>query len=682
MKSVATLFCSILLSLSFAQDFPRKDFNLEKLSDEIFPIQDRDLNYEELYENLAQLLSRPLDLNTVSREQLRALMLMNEKEINSFLKFREENAPLLSVYELQSVPAWNRITFDKVIPFVTVHDSQSRLDQSIIHRIAKEENAYLLFRVERGFEEKAGYKPETDSAHRFLGSPEKFYLRYRVARSNDFSLGFTMEKDQGEPMNWSPPQKLFGFDYLSFHAQVLNKGHLKNLVVGDFQTQFGQGLILGSVFGFGKNSETITTVRRSNLGFLPYTSLNENNFSRGIAGSITLSRNLFFHGFFSHTSKDAVTVTQEDDSSVSSLLNSGLHRTQKEIETRKQIGESGFGGVLQFKGRNLDAGMIISQTIFDKPFQRNPGAYNQFAFRGSQNLNLGIFLNYSFANFTFFSEIAHTWQQGLAVTAGILGSISRKAELALLMRSFSKDFHSFSANAFSENSLPQNEKGMYWGLKYQFNKYYSLSGYVDLFRFPWLRYRGYAPSEGNEWLIRFNYSPSRNVLIFLQAREESKIRNLGNENNLYHYATGTKRNFWINVDYDATRHLSFKIKAQFSSYNLADNTSYGFAIIQDINLSLGRWLVALRYALMDTDDYDNRLYFYERDVWLGYSFPAYEGVGARNYVLVQYKLSSKIDLWIRWSHVRYTDRDEIGSGSETMDGNMRNDGKFQVRIRF
>ena len=255
------------------QDFPRKDINLEKLVDEIFPIQDGDLNYQELYENLAQLLSNPLDLNTLSREQLRAILVLTEIEVNSFLQYRQENGPILSVYELQSIPGWSRNTFDHIIPFVTVYDAQSKFNATILQRMAKEENNYLVFRYERALENKQGYNPETDSSKRYAGSPDKLYIRYRVARSNDFSVGFTLEKDPGEMMKWSPSQKQYGFDYLSLHAQVQNKGKLKNLIIGDYQSQFGQGLILGSVFGFGKNSETITTTRRSNLGFLVMSSV-------------------------------------------------------------------------------------------------------------------------------------------------------------------------------------------------------------------------------------------------------------------------------------------------------------------------------------------------------------------------------------------------------------------------
>ncbi|HRG10074.1 MAG TPA: hypothetical protein PLJ08_15980, partial [Cyclobacteriaceae bacterium] len=89
-----------------------------------------------------------------------------------------------------------------------------------------------------------------------------------------------------------------------------------------------------------------------------------------------------------------------------------------------------------------------------------------------------------------------------------------------------------------------------------------------------------------------------------------------------------------------------------------------------------------RYALFDTDDYDNRLYVFEKDVWLAFSFPAYYGVGVRSYVLVQYAVSPAIVLWLRWARTSYSNTESIGSGSETIIGNTRNDLKFQARIRL
>ncbi len=93
----------------------------------------------------------------------------------------------------------------------------------------------------------------------------------RASKPGDFSFGFTLEKDEGEKLQWNPSQKMYGFDYISFHGQLLNKKRIINLLVGDFQGQFGQGLTLG-ISGVGKGGETITSIRRSNIGFVPYTS--------------------------------------------------------------------------------------------------------------------------------------------------------------------------------------------------------------------------------------------------------------------------------------------------------------------------------------------------------------------------------------------------------------------------
>ncbi|MEK6780473.1 MAG: helix-hairpin-helix domain-containing protein [Bacteroidota bacterium] len=669
--------------ISYGQDYPRTEYNLEKLADEIFPVQDLDLNYEELYENLAQLLTNPIDLNQASAEELRSLLVLSETEVEAFIHYRQEQGNLLSIYELQAIPGLDIDIINRLIPFTIVNDPSTSLDQNLLKRIVKEKNNYLIIRNERTLEDKKGYQSGTDSSSRYAGSPDKLYSRFRISHTGDFSFGFTVEKDAGESFSWNPKSKKYGFDYHSVHAQVINKGRVKNLILGDFQAQFGQGLLLGGGFGMGKGSESITTIRRSNLGFIPYTSLNEFGFFRGAAITATLLKNLSLSGFLSQLNRDG-RITQsaimEDQNSISSLGTSGFHRTATEFESRKKINENNYGLILNYKRRSLDGGLLFHQTYFGVPIYHDPTPYNQFTFRDNQNSNLGIFLNYTWRNFTFFSEAAKTLHHGTGITMGSLGSLTSKLDISLLYRNFTKDFYTFYSNAVSENTLPQNESGFYWGLKYNFDKKYSLSGYVDLFRFPWLRYRGYSSSAGREWLMRFNYRPTKMVSMFVQAREESKIRNTPTETNLHQTGIGSKKNFWFNVDYIATKNLSFKTRVQFSTYSLSNSLTKGLALVQDLNFDVGRFIFSTRYAIFDTDDYDNRQYVYERDVWLAFSFPAYYGVGIRSYAMVQYKVSQKIDLWLRWARTNYTDRDSIGSGGETIYGNTKNDLKFQARI--
>ncbi len=279
MKRWLVFFAAVISLNLTAQNVPRKEFNPSSLVDEIFATQDLDISYQDLYENYLQLISNPLDLNTLTDEQLRALYILNQDQINSFLKYREEAGPFISVYELQII--FDSGTFYKIIPFISVPDPTQSFNKSILNRILTEPNNYLLMRWGRTIEQQKGYSESTSPASHYAGTPDNFYSRFRTSRAGDFSLGFTLKKDAGEKITWNPSVKYYGFDYLSFHLQTVNKGKIKNLIIGDYQAQFGQGIALGSFFGIGKNGEAVNTMRRANLGFLPYTSIYEAGYFRG-----------------------------------------------------------------------------------------------------------------------------------------------------------------------------------------------------------------------------------------------------------------------------------------------------------------------------------------------------------------------------------------------------------------
>lgn len=661
--------------IALAQDFPSPEYNLNDVVDEIFPLQDQELNYEELYENLLQRVANPLDLNTATAEEFRSLFVLKESQIKELLAYREKN-PFLSVYELQVLPGFDLATIYRLIPFVWVGASPYK--GPLWARIREEKNNYFLVRLERTLEQKGGFI-DPDSAQRYLGSPNKWYARFRTSRANDFSLGFTLEKDAGEAFRWARRQA--GFDFYSAHVQLNNLGKVKNLIIGDYHAQFGQGLVLGGGFGVGKGAETITTLRKSTLGFLPYTSVNEFGFLRGVALSIELSRHLRANLLVSHVARDGSLTQDSTEASLSSLLLSGFHRTPREIFNRKQVGETNLATAFEFRGNALQAGLLIHQTQFSTPLRPNPSLYNHFFYSGHQNSNASFFFNYNLSNFTFFGEAAQTFRHGKAAILGLLGSISNELDMSLVVRTYARNFYSFYGNALSENSSAQNESGVYWGWKYVPSKKVTASGYVDLFRFPWLRYRSYAPSDGSEWLVKLHYRPSKATSAYLQLREETKARNVDSEQVTYRVQPGTKRNLWLNVDYTAGP-FDFKSRLQHSWYQHAGITTTGFALIQDISFSYRKILLTTRYTLFDTDNFENRQYIFERDVWLAYSIPGYQGTGIRTYIVAQFQLSQKIDLWLRWARTAYQNQTSIGSGGEQIDGNSKNDLKLQARIRL
>jgi hypothetical protein len=246
LKPAALLALLLLPGLGVAQEFPRRAPALDRLAQELFAeIQTDQVPYEDLYGTLLNYYQSPLNLNTATPEELRALPLLTEKQVAALLRHRQATGPLLSVYELQAVPDWDVRTIARVAPFVTVASaSPNAVRGPLWQRIKQEENNAVLLRYERVLQRRKGYAPvdtfQGRPTLRYLGSPDALALRYRVSHAHDFSLGFTAEKDAGEPLAWRPGQNQFGPDFLSAHFVLYNQGKLKTLALGDYQLQFGQ----------------------------------------------------------------------------------------------------------------------------------------------------------------------------------------------------------------------------------------------------------------------------------------------------------------------------------------------------------------------------------------------------------------------------------------------------------
>ena len=152
--------------------------------------------------------------------------------------------------------------------------------------------------------------------------------------------------------------------------------------------------------------------------------------------------------------------------------------------------------------------------------------YNQYEFEGTNNLLTGLHYSYNYQNLIFFGEVARSSSGGLGMVSGVLGSMGKRTDFSVLFRKYDRDFHSFYANGFSENSRNINETGLYAGVKHAFTRKWSASAYVDYFQFPWYRYLvDKKPTSGFDYLGRITYQPSKTLQIFFQFRQENKEEN-------------------------------------------------------------------------------------------------------------------------------------------------------------
>lgn len=683
MKALAFIISVwVYASLCKGQSFTSDPVDPQRLNDELLGYPDDDEHSSETYENLMQILSAPYDLNRVSLEELKSLHLLTDEQIDNLLAFRKEQGPFLDVYELQVIPGFDVDLAARLRPFVRVRNPMNSTGEPLFRRIFSEGNTYLVTRYERSLENQRHLtRKEADPAN-FIGSPHKMYYRMRSSIPGDFSLGITGEKDAGEKIMFDPRRRHWGFDFNSFHFQVQNKGKLANLVLGDFQMQFGQGLILGGAFGLGKGGESVSTARRSSPGFLPYTSIDETRYQRGAALTLHPGDRVRVSGFYSRAQRDANFSGHAGSRVITSFHTTGYHRSESELAKRMSATEQSYGLVVQYARGALEAGMTTHVLQWDFPLKKNPTLYNTFSFQGSMNVNGGLFLNYRFRNVSFFSELGRSLRGGAAGLAGMLISAHPTFDLAILFRNYSKNFHALYANAFSEGTLPQNERGVYWGWKYRPDRKHSLSGYVDLFSFPWVGFRRYAPSSGYEWLLKAVYQPSRKASVFAQFREERKSRNQRHADHVYSVAPGTKRNVVVQVDYGLGEKLRLRSRIQYNQFTFSERFTQGFAMFQDVRFALGRFTLTGRHGLFDTDHYDNRHYVYEHDAWLAYSLPVYAGTGVRNYALVEYKVNKRVTVWVRYAVTRLVKPTETLPGNAAIAGNTKNHVKFQARYRF
>ena len=687
------LFISVfLISLSLSAQIPDDNDaneNIENKIENIAEQTDGELDYTQLTEALQYFYKHPINLNNTDYDELSELGLLTDVQIEHLLNHIEKNGKLLSLYELQAVEGFDLQTINTILPFVKISGDNERKSWNFSDVIQNSKSQWFT-RYTSVLQEQQGYTDISDSAlaespnSRYLGSPYKLYTRYKFTYYNLLSVGVTAEKDYGEEF-FKGTQKS-GFDFYSAHFFIKNLGPLKMLALGDYNLQFGQGLTMWSGLAFGKSSQAIG-IKKSGVGIRPYTSVDENLFLRGGATMFSI-KDFDIYVFGSYKKLDANINADSSDGEefvISSLTESGLHNTQSTIIDKDVISEMVAGGHIHYQKSKLKLGFTGVYTQFGQDIPEGDQLYELYYFSGKQNLNLGFDYSYVWRNSNIFGEFSRSQNGGIASLAGLMTSPDRFLTFSVLHRYFARDYQVFYATAFMEGSRVQNEHGLYLGGELKFSRKWDITAYTDLFSFPWLKYRVDAPSNGVEMLGQVNFHPKRHYHIYARFKQEHKEIN-GSEG--YYFSTlqpTIKRNYRVHASYPISESVTLKTRAEYMTFNDGNEPQrQGFLIYQDISFRKNGspFAFSARYALFDTDTYDERLYAYENDVLYAFSIPAYYYKGSRVYLMVRWKAARGLDFWARIAHTHFSDRDEVSSGLNLIEGSSRTELKVQMRITF
>ncbi len=633
----------------------------------------------DIYEGLAR---RPIDLNRASIQELARIPGMTPQLIKNLRAHQARYGPLLSIYELQAVPGFTERVIQQIRPFVRVAPATPNDLGSgpppppSLDRIRELARFTVIQRIQRNFLYRGDgttWSPETLRGAQ--GDPYRLYTRLWLQASPYLSMALIGEKDYYEPLRWDPGRRYYGYDFLSGHLSVGRLGRLEKLIVGDYILQIGQGLVLARGLGFGKGGDPILTLKQPAFGLVPYTSVNEYQFWRGVAASYRIAPRVEAIAFYSHLRQDGTiiqdTTSEEEAVFVRTLLSSGLHRTPSELARRKNLQHTAQGAVLTYRHRYTTFGGTFLRQRFEPALNLSGRAFYQaYNFVGMENRLWSAFWDVTLGNVNAFGEAAVSASGGKAITSALVASLSTHLDAALQVRHFDPNFHSFYGYTFAERPFAlQNEQGIYVGLRMRPAYAWEITAFYDLYRFPWYRYRAHGPTSGHENLVQVTYRPNRRFQVYARLRYETKSYDVSSDTAvLYRLTDHTRAYARAHLMYMPGNPWRYQARIEYSWYQ-RERFSRGYLLYQDVRWQPSfDWSVSIRWVVFRVESYDARIYTYEAMPPTTFYIPGYYGDGQRWYLQVRRRIGRHWTVWARAGYllVRFPQSREWRRGSDIL----------------
>jgi hypothetical protein len=635
---------------------------------------DEETEDDSYWQQLEKFSKHPLNLNLANAEDLKELGVLNEWQIENFLRYRSLFGKLVDIYELQAVPSWHPAMIRRLMPFVTVAAAFAAND-GWRERFRNGSHTFLL-RIAQVLQTSRGFDRATTGTS-YQGSPQKIFARYRYSYKNLLQFGWLGDKDAGE--SFFKGAQRYGFDFNSFHLFARKIGVIQALALGDFTVNMGQGLIHWQSLAFKKSGETMTVKRQSPV-LHPYNSAGEFNFHRG-AGITIRKRNIEITSFVSFRKLSANKVMDTLlHTVVSSIQTSGYHRTAAEIMDKNVLSQFSSGANLKYKKPDWQIGINAVYYKYSIPIEKRDEPYNLYSIKGDHWSNMSIDYSYTYRNIHFFGEAAADQNFHTALINGCLVSIDPKMDLSFVYRRLAKEYQAINANAFTENTSPTNENGLYAGLTIRPTTNWKLDAFADIYRFHWLKYLVDAPSYGKDFFIQLTYTPEKKLEMQSRATRSFRLADSPGNITAMNYLSAIQRSGWqIQMNYMVNP--AFTCRSRLQLLWLQGNTKEnGFSLYIDgiYKPAMKSFSLSVRLQYFETTGYDSRLYAYENDVLYSHAIPALFGTGYRYYLIVQGKPLKTVSVGFRWAATVYNSQSIIGSGLDSISGNRKTELKAQI----
>ena len=675
LKHIIILFLGLAPILSNAQKTDASKI-IESIIEGQLQNIDEGTNVGLIIEDLQEFAEQPLNINSTSETELSRLYILNDIQITKLLDYIKNYGPAYTIYELKIVDGFSQDILTKLEPFIWFGPVEKASKKT--SEIIKYGNHQILLRTLGVLQVARGYEPKVEGTVPYEGNRFRYYTRYRFEARNKFSAGFTAEKDPGEAFFRGSNKQ--GFDFYSAHASFKFNTFIESITIGDYLVRAGQGLVMWQEYSMGK-SENILNISKTNRGIRPFTSVEENLYFRGIATTLKFDR-ARLSLFYSQKKDDGNVVAEDSISFFTSLQTSGYHRTKNEIEDKNAVRDQNSGLIFTWNFNHLMIGTTWSYQHFNMPFIRSSQLYNQYRFRGTENITGGVDYLYSKGKYQFFGEAAISKSKGKAFLQGGVAQLNDQLSFSLLFRHFDKNYHAYWSNTFTEGSSTNNETGLYMGIKILPVKYVTLTAYSDYYRSGWINYSTAGPSQGWDIFAQANVVFSNNFEFYIRFKNEEKEQKFVEKERYVNLPEKTQKTR-LHFKYKKVENIVLKTRFEHVFYKGLKKEN-GYMIFQDVQFVSQKIPInfSVRLAWINTDSYNTRIYAYENDLLYTFSIPPYYGKSIRTYLNLKYAVTKKIDFWMKFANSFWSDRKTISSGYNEISGSNKTDLKFQLRLKF
>ena len=514
----------------------------------------------------------------------------------------------------------------------------------------------------------------------YQGYPYRHWLRYQLTYGDQLKAGIVGSQDAGEP--FFAGKNRLGYDYYSFYLQLNHWRRIETLVLGNFRVSMGMGLILNNSFGLGKVS-MLQNMGRPTSTVRAHSSRSSDGYLQGAAATVNITKGLTATGFISYRAMDA---TLNKDGTAATIVTSGYHRTETELEKKNNLKNTTFGGNVRYQANGYHAGLNVVATHLNRELKSNTSAlYRQYYTQGYDFLNVSADYGYVHHRFSMNGETALNREGALATINSVSLQLGSEWSLMALYRFYSYRYTSLYANSYSDGGSVQNESGIYIGATWQPSPSWKLMAYTDYAYFPWAKYQISQSSHSWDNLMQLSYTKKRWTF---GGRYRLRIRQKDNEDQTALF-TRTEHRGRLSAEYSRGLQISDNKGWGWSSRTQVD---FGFTSFKTherglmVSETLGfthHWLrLNGGVGYFRTDSYDSRAYLYELGPLYSYSVIQFSGESIRYWLMVRANIGKRLMLTAKFGTTNYFDRPTIGSRYQQINRSSQTDLDLQVRCKI